>query len=531
MALTLLLYWFPIFAGVAFGARLASRRHGAALGVTCAMLWVAVVQANSPGSIWHDIGLVASALCGAAAIVLIGCYGPAGEESRPEPKDHSARSRRSTQAPQPSGGASFASGPGFGLQPMVSILEEFDAWLEVHRYNDDPWADFDEFLRSMLFQWVGGTHVRTYRVLSEGDQLIPLREMDPNDVSAVLSARRGVEGYVATTGRSFVVGDPTHGDLVDRLIGRNREGRTGEGVETGPSAVDGDDGAGVGPAWCFAIVRGAHKIGIVTVERFDTSELQGRTSSVGQASQPADRLSLVRAPGGPGRASQGRCHACPWSPAQLRLLEVLIGQFWNCLTDVFRGRAAVTTDPGSGGLTRKAFFEVGREMLVEAYRCGEPVVVAVIGMEGIRALDDIGQWETADDIRATVSSVLKKRLRADDRLGRFDDSRFVLLLRRVDSELAVLIVRELMDRLTGVLAARDPSSGHTQLRCGLAGSGVTGDVPDCKQPSLERLVAKAIETCAQARRASTLIACDLQPAKPSMTFRAPRDVENKGAVT
>ncbi len=520
MSATVLLYWFPLFVGAALGARLTTRRHGAVLGVLCAGLWVATVQTNVGAEGWHDVGLLVSTLCGAAAIALVGHsaaeWAPASGRAYPgtaktcQAEGNDVEEAGELAAPELD---TVTPERGFALQSMTSVIQQFDAWLEVHRYNDDPWADFDEFLRSVLFQWVGGTHVRAYRVLSEGDELIPLRELEAGGGapgSDLVSARRGIAGYAATTGRSFLAGDPTHGTLVDQLMSRAEPGEEDADVAEDRSAEHSaevgkrtprTDPRGSSPAWCFPIIRGRCKIGVVTVGRFETSAVGERAS--------VDAPSPV--------------HRTPWTAGQLRLVELVIAQFWNALTDACRSRMAMIMDPGSAGLTRKAFFEVGREVLTDAYRLGEAVVVAVIGMEGLRALDDKGQWDAADDIRATISSALRQRLRAEDQLGRFDDSRFVLFLRRVDSELAMLITKELMSQLSGVLASREPHGRRVELRCGLAGSGVTGDpFADVEtKPSLEQLVSAALESCQQAREASVVISSDLDPAETAQAGGMP----------
>ena len=91
----------------------------------------------------------------------------------------------------------------------------------------------------------------------------------------------------------------------------------------------------------------------------------------------------------------------------------------------------------------------------------------------------------------------------DDRLGRFDDSRFILLLRRVDSELATLVVRQIITKLTTICgdAARWRTAIH--VRCGLAGSGAA-------QPDPRVLISEALTEAQRARTEGLTIASDLR---------------------
>ena len=98
--------------------------------------------------------------------------------------------------------------------------------------------------------------------------------------------------------------------------------------------------------------------------------------------------------------------------------------------------------------------------------------------------------------------MLRWKLRADDGLGRFDGSRFVLLLRRVDSELASLIMDQLTSCLAELCDERERSLTKINIRCGLAGSG-TG------QPDLRILVSEALTQCTRARREQIRVASDM----------------------
>jgi hypothetical protein len=211
----LLLYWFPIFMGVAVGTTLLGglpRPRGAALALICAIFWIALVQSHLDVPFWRSGGLLLSTLAGAGAIALMGLCGsehplPTGLPPAPAPVTSSAIAPVSPWGPE----ESFA-------DPTRSItaLRQFEGWLEGHRHCDDPWADFDEFLRGMIYQWVGGTHVRTFQVLDSGEHLAPLHAAEPDEPVEMVSARTGVIGYVATTGRAFelVAGDSTQDSLI-----------------------------------------------------------------------------------------------------------------------------------------------------------------------------------------------------------------------------------------------------------------------------------------------------------------------------
>ncbi len=128
--------------------------------------------------------------------------------------------------------------------------------------------------------------------------------------------------------------------------------------------------------------------------------------------------------------------------------------------------------------------------------------MVVIAVEGLRELSDTGRWEVADELATEVSLVLRRKVRFDDRLGRFDDSQFILLLRRVDSELATLIVSQLVGQLTRLCADNERWHTKPMVRCGLVGSGT-------EQPDLNTLVFRALSQCRRARMEDKTMSSDV----------------------
>jgi diguanylate cyclase (GGDEF)-like protein len=436
--LTLLLPWFPILLGVGVGARLLGRARGLFLGVICALFWIVLVQASAGAGIWSDLWTVASIVAGAVAIASMGAW---SGQTPAEPIGGDTPSA-SLQRSVGDGAPCVSEEHRDALRQLAAVMEQFDDWLEEYREDGNPWPKFDELLRSVAYRVCKASHVRPYRLSTEGEELLPLREPDALIELERLPARQGIVGHVVTTGRSYLAGDPTQGEMVAKLAEESGEPIT----------------------WCFAVRQGRRRLGVVTV---------GQLGIAPEGSRPL-----------------------------LTTVERLVGQFWCTLDETIRSRCAVQEDPVSALPTRPAFLLTAGQSLHESYQQGEPVAMVTIALEGMRELGDSGRWEVADDLVREVSCVLRRKVRMDDRLGRFDGSRFILLLRRVDSELASLIVSQLMSRVSRVCDDEARWRASVNVRCGLAGSGT-------ENPDLRTLVFRALAQCRRARHDDVPLASDL----------------------
>ena len=175
------------------------------------------------------------------------------------------------------------------------------------------------------------------------------------------------------------------------------------------------------------------------------------------------------------------------------------------------------TDQASGVLTRNDFFDLGGQALEDSYNNNEPVVVAVVALEGLRRLDDTHCWGERDTLIERLGRVIAGRTRSDDLVGRFADDRFVVLLRRLDSGLGRLIAEKMLaaaNDCVAQLGRAGPGSGPAQdepapqelvrLRIGLAGSGLA------RRP-LRELLGSAMDAVEHARKNGATIGTDLPP--------------------
>ncbi len=479
MKLALLLPWFPIILSVGVAARLMRRERAIPFGICAALFWIVLAQTGvgqgagaGSQSVWSDSWAVVALLAGSVAIIGMAAW--AGDEHDVQRSGFSGQgsglrvqgSAAAGAADSGQGGTSaeHASPRGSSLDSNAAVcageaITAFDDWLERHRSDGDPWPVFDEFVRSVLYQMCHAAHVRLYRVLSEGDALVPLAEVERGTLAmppTPESARRGIVGHVVTTGCMYVAADPTQGELVQRLAAESDR------------PLD----------WCFAIQRGGRRIGVVVV-----GQLGHSPGAALSARRQIDRPALDVTAG-------------------------LIQLFWTALAEVCRARAADQTDPVTGVLSRQAFLTEAETAAAASYHEHEPVAVAAISIEGLRRLDDAGKWDVANELVRGVAQLIRQKVRADDRVGRFDDARFLLLLRRVDSELASLIVEQILARLTTYCEHGRGLGAHVRARCGLAGSGTDA-------PPITALIARALTHCHEAREQTVMVATDLGEGTPS----------------
>jgi GGDEF domain-containing protein len=283
------------------------------------------------------------------------------------------------------------------------------AWLAGNDEQADLWSSFDQLIREMLTEHVGATRVRCYHVQPGEAALQPISGTS----AETPSAREGVLGYVATTGREYVAGDDSHGPLVDDL-----------------AAQGGEDWA-----WVWPITEHGVTVGVVATGRL-----------------PAER---------------------PLSDERRQAVGAFLTLMWQHIASHERLRVVQRTDKATGVLTRNDFFTLAGHALADSYRENEPVVMMVLVLEGLRGLDDAGCWQARDTLIRQLGELIARRTRSDDLVGRFADDRFVVLLRRLDSGLGRLIAEKTLASARTCLAQLEGVAGRVQFRIGLVGSGFT----------------------------------------------------------
>ncbi len=355
------------------------------------------------------------------------------------------------------------------------------AWLEGCAEIPDLWTSFDQVLRELLTENLGASRVRCYHVRAGCDALEPISQVGKTPAPGGPSLQAGVLGHAATLGTEFVAGDRSHGPLVSALA--NSDGEAW--------------------AWVWPVRADNATVGVV---------------AVGNLRDPGVLLADER-----------------------RALGELISLGWHHVACLEHLRVVERTDQASGVLTRNDFFTLAQQALADSYRVNEPVVVAVLALEGLRGLDDLGRWRERDALIERIGRLVARRARRDDLVGRFADDRFVLLLRRLDAGLGRLVAEKMVAAAGECIAGLQPpppqertTSGTesssavnvsastapppprpVRLRMAVAASGLAA-------PPLDDLLVAAFAGVERARKEGRLVAVSADKPASAPERKAPR---------
>ncbi len=111
-------------------------------------------------------------------------------------------------------------------------------------------------------------------------------------------------------------------------------------------------------------------------------------------------------------------------------------------------RRAAGTDPLTGLANRRAWEDGADRMLAAAARSGEPVTVALLDLDGFKAVNDTGGHAAGDALLRALASGWRGELRRSDLLGRLGGDEFALCLPASDRAATA----DLLGRLRAVSA-------------------------------------------------------------------------------
>lgn len=322
---------------------------------------------------------------------------------------------------------------------LVPLLRAFEQWRQHAAESTHRWASFDQLVRERLLEHLGATRVRCLALTPDARHVCRLGELDeapPAPVTAPLPLTEAdALGQAVAAGRPWIA-PAASGD----------EEGTGDRQEQRWECI-------------WPVMEGVRCLGLIAVGRLPE---------------------IVRA---------DRC--------RLEAVFETVSLWWRLAQAHEELLAARRTDVASGVLTRAEFFERAAGAIRQSAQEGEPVVLVVVALEGVRALDDAGLWGRRDELVERLGRALRARLRTEDVVGRFSDDRFVALLRRLDKGLGRMVARKLLRAAQEALEQSPVRDVPVRARVALAG----GERPEDHEGWLDRLITEAFAGLARERSA------------------------------
>jgi len=337
--------------------------------------------------------------------------------------------------------------PKAGGDYLTPILGELTAsflrWFQDRNVSHGLWPAYDRWLRDTLDQFLRARRIRCFRVAEADERLVSLAG-DMENAFWLGSSLPALIQHVLATGRRYVQGAPGNGELIERLAAQwSSEAAPGETNNILASA----------PVWLLPLKEKNKTTGLL---------------AVGELSEETLR-----------------------DPTTLQAVGHLLELYWRHVCQADTLETALRSDHASGVLSRADLSSMADKVLYDSINDGEPIVVLAMSVEGLRRLDDEGQWADRDWLIRQIGLAMRQKLRSDDLVGRFSDDRFVAVLRRLDISLGNLIAGKLLAAVRGAVHEQPALAERVQLRCALA---------EVRGESLETVLARIFDALQRARQ-------------------------------
>jgi diguanylate cyclase (GGDEF)-like protein len=113
--------------------------------------------------------------------------------------------------------------------------------------------------------------------------------------------------------------------------------------------------------------------------------------------------------------------------------------------DSEKGKAS--TDPLTGALNRRSFFEIAEYEINWWRRYSQPFTIAYIDLDNFKEINDHLGHHTGDELLVAVVTTIMGSIRSTDILARFGGDEFVLLLPDTGSDAALTFLTKIHDHL------------------------------------------------------------------------------------
>ena len=155
-------------------------------------------------------------------------------------------------------------------------------------------------------------------------------------------------------------------------------------------------------------------------------------------------------------------HIVAWSIATKVLFFVIISELVTALrTAMDQVRTEARTDPLTGLLNRRAFYEKAEEEIRRARRSGSPLVLAYLDVDDFKGVNDRFGHETGDDVLVALARGLAGQVRGGDVVARLGGDEFAVLFPSADAGAAAQIAAKVESAVARELEALGVTIGFS----------------------------------------------------------------------
>jgi diguanylate cyclase (GGDEF)-like protein len=115
-------------------------------------------------------------------------------------------------------------------------------------------------------------------------------------------------------------------------------------------------------------------------------------------------------------------------------------------------KTLASSDPLTGALNRRAFFDIAEYELNRSHRYGHATTIAYIDLDNFKAINDRLGHAVGDTLLTTVTRTIASHIRSTDILSRFGGDEFVLLLPETPADAAAPVLEKIQLQLNQAMS-------------------------------------------------------------------------------
>lgn len=187
---------------------------------------------------------------------------------------------------------------------------------------------------------------------------------------------------------------------------------------------------------------------------------------------------------------QCRDQAIPWIDGRLVRLEIATDiterkEMELALKEAHeKARAAALEDDLTGLRNRRAFFELGNQLLKQSRRNGSPLAIIMFDLDYFKKINDNHGHEAGDEVLRHIGQLLESNVREADIAARIGGEEFAILL----ADAHAVQASELAERLLELMQKTPVRYRDVRIRP-TASFGISALHPE--EPDLKNLLARA----------------------------------------